>query len=331
MRSRLNRHPKQGPSEVIPPAPLPDYKGKNGKGAVAYHYQSGNFLFANTLQDDGVVLWASAAGDHTSIEADRGDFDLDQTLAGLFVGADAMLGFDWYGSLVAAYNRTDTELENGFDSTAEGNHFTLMATAGRSFALRDGDVNLLLGASYTRSGLETSRDVALGRLDDTLTADYDGNSYQLFGEVGYAFQTSLRTSLEPYLEMGWTRLSTDDYAESGGIAALSGGGYDYSQGNALLGVRFQSEFDLASTPGRFSARAGYDRVFGDEDIVTRHAFAEGDPFDIGSNGTVGSSFLLGVGTRLDLSENIGMGANYTGRFGERGNNNTFHLNFDWSF
>ena len=61
-----------------------------------------------------------------------------------------------------------------------------MLTAGKSWQDMGGTFNLLIGGAYSEHEVDTRRNVAVGRLNESLTAGYDANTTHLFGEISYS-------------------------------------------------------------------------------------------------------------------------------------------------
>ncbi|MDF0607300.1 autotransporter domain-containing protein, partial [Neisseriaceae bacterium TC5R-5] len=75
------------------------------------------------------------------------------------------------------------------------------------------------GLSYSWHNVDTTRHVNFPNYSDHLTADYQANTLQAFGEVALPYQWK-NTALEPYLNLTHVNLRTGSYHESGQEAAL---------------------------------------------------------------------------------------------------------------
>src|SRR3546814_7857059 len=92
---------------------------------------------------------------------------------------------------------------------------------GNSWKTAKGQVNFLACAAYTPNEVDSRRTVTVGG-SQTLKADYDVNTTQLFTELGYAIPVGQASVVEPYLGVAWMSQKAKSFDESGGSAALHG-------------------------------------------------------------------------------------------------------------
>src|SRR5690606_26974283 len=117
--------------------------------------------------------------------------------AGLFIGGDTAFGSGW--RVGGALGFTDGQVKvNDRSSKSDVTSYTAAVYGGNSWATAKGNVNLLAGAAYTRHSIDSRRSVSVGG-NQTLKADYDANTTQLFTELGYAFPVGQASTVEPYL------------------------------------------------------------------------------------------------------------------------------------
>lgn len=275
-------------------------------------------------------LWGELVADDLTLDGDGNAATTEQSLAGIYVGANVMLGGGWETGI--AYGHTEADLDvRDRNSSADIENNVLAATIGKSWKNGDSAINFFLGGSYTRSGVETERHVSVGSINETLTADYDVDTFQLFTEIGYEMKVGRRSFLEPFLGLGYASLSGDEYQEKGGIAALSGEGIEADQFNTTLGLRFRQGFDLGPLPAWFRASAGWQHTFGDAQGVAANAFTSGQAFKIQGAPLDRDAAVIDLGVGVNLTEALSVGASYDGRFSENNTENTYRLNLNWKF
>jgi outer membrane autotransporter protein len=295
---------------------------KGGMESTAHTYR--------TLDSNGIAIWGNLVSDELSLDGNGNAADLDQSMQGFFVGANVMLGQGWSAGLSFGNTNADVDVSDR-NSSAEVESLTFAATLGRSMEVDHGFVNVLLGASYTSSDIESRRRAQFGGLNNTYNADYDADALQIFGELGYEYRLSDRSTLEPFLRLGWTDLSTNSYSENGGAGSLSSSGFDNDRLVSLLGLRYGHDFQTGSIPSRVHGTIGWEHVFGDEFATASHSFSGGPAFGVESASYASDSAVLGLGIDFDVTESMRIGASYIGRFSSEERDDTLELKASWSF
>lgn len=311
------------PSHATMPAPDNTSSGKNG----IYEAPPASPIFNNT----NFTVWGTLASDEMSIDPTRNNFGIDTNLLGVIAGVNTRLGDNWHGGIAFGYTDAEVDLRNGFNSSSDIDTYSLTATLGRSFDVNGGLINLLLGASYSQGEVSTRRQVNVGTLSETLRSSYDTDASQIFGEIGYAIDLGSRSSLEPFLALSSTSINGDSYRETGGLAALSGGGYSLDQASSLLGLRYSRQTDLGAIPVAFRATAGWERLYGDLGAKASHAFDGGTSFTVGSAEMGRDAAVISIGATLDITDNTFLDASYTGRFSNKDSENMIQLSLGFDF
>jgi outer membrane autotransporter protein len=83
-----------------------------------------------------------------------------------------------------------------------------------------GQVKLRAGIGYSHADIDTRRVIDFPGYTDQLNARYHATTWQGFGELGYSLPVGTGT-IEPFANAAVVRVSTDNVAERGGVAALS--------------------------------------------------------------------------------------------------------------
>ncbi len=321
MRNRVRDSRDQGSSASSTPAPTyTDSKSPIPDAVVSKEPYQSHF-----------ALWGEVVADDLTLKSDGNAGKTEQDLAGVFVGGNVMLGGGWQAG--AAYGHTEAEVDvRDRDSSADIENNTLGLTVGKSFETgNDNAINFLLGGTYTRSGVETKRDVEIGAIQETLASEYDVDTVQLFTEVAYEMRLRNRSILEPYVGLGWRSLSGDDYQEKGGTTALSGEGFELDQINTTVGIRFRQGFDIGSLPAWVQVGAGWEHSFGDTEGVAVHRFDGGNEFRVTGAPLDRDAGILDLSFGVHLTESLSLSTSYIGRFSENNRENTYRLGLNWKF
>jgi outer membrane autotransporter protein len=254
---------------------------------------------------------------------------LDST--SLTVGADAALGKDWRAGAALHYDNGKLKI-NDRSSHSNLESVGLTLAAGRDVALADGQLNLLVGASYAWHRLKSRRNTGESGLDQTLKTSYNGNTSQVFGELGYALPLTPSSTLEPFAGLAWTRVHTKGFTESGGSAALSGQSQSTQTTASTLGLRTQVRLPMGSGQTTLHASAGWRHAFGDVQPQARLAFDGGQTYTVQGTPIARDAAVLGLGVAVNLSDSTTLGVNYAGQFGNNGlRDHAGELRLRWAF
>src|SRR3546814_6143444 len=99
-----------------------------------------------------------------------------------------------------------------------------------------GQINFLAGAGYTLHNIDSRRTIDVGG-SQTLKADYDAHTTQLFTELGYAIPVGRVSTIEPYVGLAWFSQHSQGFDETGGSAALRSRGQTDNITTTTLGLR----------------------------------------------------------------------------------------------
>ncbi|WP_159096762.1 autotransporter domain-containing protein [Pseudovibrio sp. Alg231-02] len=250
----------------------------------------------------GFGAWGSWSGNHNTA-------GLDRSVGGLFVGGDVLIGDNTRLGAFGGYD--DSRLEvNGRRSSATVDTVYLGAYGGAQFDA----LGLRVGGSYAWHDIDTARSVAFTGLSENLAGSYDARTAQFFGEVGYRFDHNT-SSLEPFANVSYVRLSSDGYSETGGTAALTAGHETIDSTFTTIGLRVATLADLGEFNAKLSAQAAWQHAFGDKEPFASHAFNGGSTFSVAGAPVAKDALVLDVGAAVDLGEDVAIGLSYNGRFG----------------
>lgn len=278
------------------------------------------------------AAWGSAYGSWASQSGDGNAARTKSTLGGFTAGIDTAVYDNWRLGVLAGYSHS-TFKTSALGSSGSADNYTLGAYAGTEQAVTGGAIGLRTGLAYSWHNLEMSRSPAFSDFRDKLSADYDAGTFQIFGELGYKYNVSPRSLIEPYANLAYVRVHTDGFDEKGqNGAALSVQSGSVDTTLSTLGMRVSTGFEL----GGFmtTARA---------DLGWRHAYGETVPAIVaGFTGTSGAftSFgapvsrdaaLIETGFDVQLDQNKMLGLSYQGQFGSGLTQNSVNANLSVKF
>lgn len=258
---------------------------------------------------DRFAVWGQSFGSWSDVDGDGNASGLTSNVGGLLAGADAAVGDAWRVGLLAGYSRTSVELDD-LVSSGDADNYHIGFYAGS----RSGPLGLRLGVGHTWHSIETSRQVAIPGLNESLSADYDASTTQVFGELGYRFDLA-RSAIEPFLSLAYVRFSNDGFVEKGGGAALAGASGDLDTLFTTLGARASTSFDIGSTVATLHGTLGWQHASGDVVPQAVLAFAGGDDFGIRGTPIAENVAIIRAGVDFAATPNATLGISYSGQFG----------------
>ena len=185
-----------------------------------------------------VTFWAQGFGARGKFDGDGNATDVRRDLAGFFSGVDTRVGTGGRVGIATGYTGSKYALNGRGSGNVETGH--LMGYGGWSF----GALNLRAGGAVAWHTIDTNRSVAFPGFFDSLTANYNGRTGQIFGEAGYGFAFG-NVAVEPFAGAAFVSLTTDAANERGGPAALAIAANSFDVGYSTLGIRAASMIPLA--------------------------------------------------------------------------------------
>ncbi|MBT9370962.1 autotransporter domain-containing protein [Rhizobium sp. CSW-27] len=263
------------------------------------------------IGDDSTV-WMSAFGRRAERDGDNLGSDMTDRTRGVAFGATTDLASDWRLGLAAAIG-TDRVSNDTGSGRSEADSYFLGLSAARAF----GAFNVSFGGAYTVRSIDTTRSVALGTINEHLTAGYDARSLQAFGEVSTVMgEGDLRW--QPFGNLTFVHYDSDAFTETGGTTALGGQSMADNAVYSTLGVRLAWDVPvdgLAKTA--VTAHAGWRHAFGGETADRQMAFlAGGDSFTIAGVKAARDVAAVGLGLSLSPTANSSLSIGYDGQFGD---------------
>ncbi len=263
-------------------------------------YAAGETPLLVEADHSGPSLWIDGFGAWGSIDGDGNAAALERSTGGLLVGLDAPVG-EWRVGMLAGYGQSNV-------STATSANYHLGVYAGAEW----GDLAFRGGLAYGRHDIDTSRDVVIPGITETLAASYGADTVQAFGELAYGLDVGA-TRISPFANLAHVRLSSDAFSETGGDAALSVAGTTTAVTFTTLGVRAEHAIALGEIDGTLSGMLGWRHAFGDTTPTSTHAFGGSDSFLISGVPIAPDAAVIEAGLDLKLAPGATLGVTYAGQ------------------
>lgn len=257
----------------------------------------GAVLPATAFWTQGVGAWGRFGGDGNAAPASH-------TLGGFFSGVDHRLGADWLAGFAGGYTTSSVSVGDRASSASLDTAHLAGYVGGTH-----GPWTVRTAAAASFGTVDTNRSIVFPGAMDSAAAHYGAVAAQAFGEVGYGLAFG-RIAAEPFGGLAFVHLSTDSFAETGGVgtAALRGAGRN-DIGYSTLGGRIATTSILpngmAVTP-RFSA--AWEHAFGSVAPTAALAFqSTGAPFTIAGVPLARDSALVESGLDLQVGPQTRLG------------------------
>lgn len=283
-------------------------------GTVLDHWRSAPAK-AEQAGEGQSPVWVSYT--HSRQDA-KGDSNTDKrrnTVDSLVVGGEIELNDGWKAGAAFAYDNSHIKLDQR-DSSAKTDSYGLALYSGKSWQQGDNTLNAVAGVGHSWHSIETKRSTDLGGAQ-TLKADYDARTTQVFGELSYTLPTGQDSVVEPYLDLTWLQHKSDSFSEKGGSAALRGKNGTDNTTFSTLGVRSSTVVAAGETELTLQAGLGWRHAFGDRQPDAKLAFIEGNSSSFAVEGAplARNSAALDFAASMQTSTNTRVGLSYGGQLG----------------
>ncbi|MDT4817747.1 outer membrane autotransporter barrel domain protein [compost metagenome] len=269
--------------------------------------------------------WVKIYGADGSTDASDGAAKLDRKSTGVLFGADTQVGEYGRIGVMGGVGKTDFDV-NDRDSSGKSDNYSIGVYGG---AQKD-RLGVRAGVAHTWHEVETDRHVDFPGYSDKLSANYDAQTTQVFGEVGYKLGDG-NASLEPFAGVAHVKQKTDGIKEKGGDAALHGKSDSLNTTFTTLGVRGASKFTVGNTEMTTEGSVGWKHAFGDIDTSSTMAFAGGDSFQVDGVPIAKDSAVVSVGLKAEVAKNATLGASISGEVGSDAEEQAVNLNFTYKY
>ena len=288
-------------------------------------------------------LWGQGFGSFGQARGDGNAAGLARQTSGFVLGADLRLETGFRLGVAGGYTATSLDATGRLQSgTIEGGFGAVYGGVERGpFALR-------LGAVYADQASRLRRAVSFAGFSDSDTARYGGATVQGFGEIGYKIFLGTASSpvtggdapvaaraptyLEPFVGGAYLSIGRDRFAETGGLAALTGAAQTTEVATSTVGVRGQTSLGLGlDAPVSLHGLVGYRRAYGDVVPKALLSFGTGPAFLIAGTPIGRDALVAQAGLDVRVARDATLGIAYTGQVGERAQDHAVKGNFTYRF
>ncbi|MFZ5677586.1 MAG: autotransporter-associated beta strand repeat-containing protein [Pseudomonadota bacterium] len=261
------------------------------------------------LPDSGVSLWGTGFGSWGRTDSDGNAAGFTRTAGGFIAGADAAAGKHLRFGAFTGFTQSSFDASDR-ESKGDANSYHAGLYAGGTWE----GFGLRAGASYGWSAIDTSRDIDFGGLGESLDADYNAGTAQVFGEAAYRFGTD-GFALEPFAGLAYVSLDSDDVEEDGGAAALAIEGDTQALTFSTLGLRAEGGFAFDDLTLTLRGMGGWRHAEGDLTPVIDAAFGDQPGFGIAGAPVAEDTAIFEAGLDLGFGNSTRLGLSYMGEIG----------------
>ncbi|WP_263146759.1 autotransporter serine protease [Pseudomonas sp. RIT-PI-AD] len=277
--------------------------------------------------DDNNV-WVKALGAWGKNSGSSDGASSTSSLGGLLAGVDGLIGDHTRLGAMAGYSDTSLGLGDDTHSHASADSYHLGAYIGHE----KGALRLTAGASHSWHRIDVKRDLQFGAFSDRQKVKRDAQSTQVFTEAAY--RLDLRPlAVEPFANLAYVHLDSDDFTEKGGATALKGGDDSRDAVLSTLGLRAGNRFNLNDTQKLdVSGTLGWQHNLSDISSEQHLAFASGvNDFTARGVSMDRDAAVVGARASLALSQDARVNLDYNGLLGARDKTHGVGLSLDWRF
>jgi fibronectin-binding autotransporter adhesin len=283
---------------------------------------TGMFVDDSAKDGHGNATWARVFGADGRIDGDGDASRLKRDVAGFLVGTDTLLTGGWRVGGLIGYSHSNMDVD-GLGGSARADSYHLGVYGGKQWDA----TSLRLGASTTWSKLDTQRTVGFPGFANSLKSDDDISTTQVFGEVGHRIDMGT-VAVEPFAGLAYVNVDAGKFSESGGAAALQGGGGSLDALFSTLGVRASTQ--LGDTT-RLQGTVGWRHAFGGNTPTSTNSFATGSSFTVFGVPLAKDVAVLEAGVETQLRKDMTLGVSYAGQFGNGLKDHGLKVSLGWKF
>jgi outer membrane autotransporter protein len=250
------------------------------------------------------AVWGQGFGSWGRTSSDGNAARLSRSTGGFLVGAEASFDEAFRAGITGGYSTSNFKVP-ARSSSGDSDNYHIGVYAGAAM----GALGLRLGVAYSWHSLETSRSVAFRGFGDTLSADYDAHTAQVFGELAYRFDLDGAT-VEPFAGVAYVDLRTAAFTEQGGAAALTAARQGNDATFSTLGLRASIRLGEALS---LQGTLGWRHTFGGVDQTAALAFVGAAPFTVAGVPLAKDAAVIEAGLEAAASPSITLGVRYSGQ------------------
>jgi outer membrane autotransporter protein len=271
-------------------------------------------------------VWGHVFGSWGSYDSTLNAAQLDRSIGGFFMGADTLVGSNWRVGAVGGYSHSSFNVGD-LDSSGSSDDIHLGAYAGTDW----NHLSFQSGFGYTWHEVHATRLVNFPGISNILSSNYNAQTAQVFGEVGYRLEHGV-SMLEPILDLAYVHLHTDGFQESGGAAALTSASHGTDTVLSTLGARVSTTIRVNETShAEIFGMIGWRHAFGDVTPTSTFTFAGGQPFGIEGVPIARDAAAIEAGASRSIGRSVQVGVYYSGLHGSGVQDDGVRAYVGWRF
>lgn len=275
-------------------------------------------LASNAFWTEAFGAWGHSDGSSTAASA-------SSDVGGFLVGVDGVFANAWRLGFAAGYSGSSIQVSSLSSATSADTVQLALYGGGRV-----GAVALRFGAAYGWSEMSTSRTVAVPGAASSLSADYNGQIGQVFGEIAYPVALAT-ASVEPFAGLAYVNVHTDGFSEIGGPAALTSAGGKEAITYTSLGARGALPVTVGSLRAVVRGSLAWQHAFGDTTPESTFSFSGSQAFTVAGAPVATDAALVEAGLDIAFAPGMTLSAFYSGQLAETAQENMVKGGFTLRF
>jgi len=245
---------------------------------------------------------------------------------GLALGADTTLG-DWAIGITAAINSKDLNNKNNAKAKIDNYQFGIYT------GTQIDQINFRFSGTLGRNEVKSRFN---DQNDGQFNAKYNGRTYQLNAEMGYALQHN-NLYMEPFIGVAYDYLENDSIQQSNGYYSLNSEKTNIDRVSSTVGLDISQKWDVWDTTSlSLNASLAWQNRLKNNDkagkltFISNNSLIAGDAgyLDVPNNQNTG---IINFGFNVDIANTHGFSVNYEGQFAKKYSENGIRLQYGYKF
>ncbi|WP_270384791.1 autotransporter outer membrane beta-barrel domain-containing protein, partial [Acinetobacter guillouiae] len=245
---------------------------------------------------------------------------------GLALGADTTLG-DWAIGITAAINTKDLNNKNNAKAKIDNYQFGIYT------GTQIDQINFRFSGTLGRNEVKSRFN---DQNDGQFNAKYNGRTYQLNAEMGYALQHN-NLYMEPFIGVAYDYLENDSIQQSNGYYSLNSEKTNIDRVSSTVGLDISQKWNVWDTTSlSLNASLAWQNRLKNNDkagkltFISNNSLIAGDAgyLDVPNNQNTG---IINFGFNVDIANTHGFSVNYEGQFAKKYSENGIRLQYGYKF
>lgn len=245
---------------------------------------------------------------------------------GLALGADTTLG-DWAIGITAAINTKDLNNKNNANAKIDNYQFGIYT------GTQIDQINFRFSGTLGRNEVKSRFN---DQNDGQFNAKYNGRTYQLNVEMGYALQRN-NLYMEPFIGVAYDYLENDSIQQSNGYYSLNSEKTNIDRVSSTVGLDISQKWNVWDTTSlSLNASLAWQNRLKNNDkagkltFISNNSLIAGDAgyLDVPNNQNTG---IINFGFNVDIANIHGFSVNYEGQFAKKYSENGIRLQYGYKF